>query len=235
MVDKYVSLMQPHFFPAFSYFEFISRSNKFVFLTEVQLSRQSFQTRNRILVSNEVKWINSSVIRRSSSKLICDAKFSNLFWKASIIKTLKLNYSRSQYKNDLKDIIYFLEKWNSVNLCEFNISLIKFVINRLHINTEVMLDSDIELPSDRTLRIIELMKMNPEYNYLYSPGSKEYMFQDNIFNEGFKCAEFKYKNLFYETESIRLSFIEALSTFGWVGLKIMLGNQSDIKITSIRS
>ena len=59
------------------------------------------------------------------------------------------------------------------------------------------------------------------------------MMLEDIFDSGFKCAEFKYNELYYETKDIRLSFIEALATFGWAKLKLMLGNYSEIRISSI--
>ena len=159
MDKKYICLMQPHFLPAFSYFELISKVNKFIFLTDVQLSRQSFQTRNRILISDEVKWINSSISRKSSSKLIKDAEFSDLFWKATLLRKLKLNYAKCQYKNDLFEVINFIDDWDSLNLCEFNIGLIKFIVEKLNINTELLLDTSLKLPSHRGARIINLMNI----------------------------------------------------------------------------
>ena len=51
--------MQPHFFPWPGYFNLISKVEKFVFLDDVQYSKNSWQSRNQILV-NKKKFFNSS-------------------------------------------------------------------------------------------------------------------------------------------------------------------------------
>ena len=227
--------MQPHFFPAFSYFELIFRSKKFVFLTKVQLSRQSYQTRNRIISNKKIQWINCSVARPNSaeSKLICDAKFSNSIWKDKLLKTLKLSYSNAEHKNCVQDVISFMEDWQGTRLCKFNIDLIFMVLDKLRATTEMILDSELDLPDHRALRIIELMKNNPDLIYLYPPGSEEYMKSDNLFSENFKCEVFNYKPLKFETETCRLSFIEVAANYGWENFKQMLETRNEnYKFTS---
>lgn len=216
--------MQPHFFPAFSYFELLSRSKKFVFLTKVQLSRQSYQTRNRIISNKKVQWINCSVARPngSESKLICNAKFSNSIWKDKLSKTFKLNYTKAQHKSCVQDIISFLEDWQGTSLCKFNIDLISLVLDKLGVTTQTILDSELDLPDNRSLRIIELMKNNPDLIYLYPHGSEEYMKSDNLFSKNFKCEVFNYQPLKFETEICRLSFIEVAAEYGWENFKHML-------------
>ena len=224
MHEKYICLMQPHFFPAFSYFELISRSDKFIFLTKVQLSRQSYQTRNRIIANGNTQWVNCSVARPAQfeSKLICNAKFPNLMWKEKLSKTLKFNYAKSEYKKCVYEVIDFLEDWHKLNLCDFNIALIKFIVEKLGISTEILLDSQLDLPEDRSLRIIELMRKNKKLTYLYTPGSEEYMVDDNLFSRGFKSAMFEYTPLKVENETSRLSFIELVANYGWSNFKLLL-------------
>ena len=221
--------MQPHFFPAFSYFELLSRSKKFVFLTKVQLSRQSYQTRNRIISNKKVQWINCSVARpnTSESKLICDAKFSNSIWKDKLSKTLKLSYTKAEHKNCVQDIISFLEDWQGMSLCKFNIDLISLVLKKLRVTTQTILDSELDLPDNRALRIIQLMKNNPDLTYLYPPGSEEYMKSDNLFSENFNCEVFNYRPLKFESETCRLSFIEVAANYGWENFRLTLEARND--------
>lgn len=53
-----VAIMQPTFAPWLGYFDLLDRVDVFVLLDDVQLSRQSFQTRNRIQGSSPVpRWV----------------------------------------------------------------------------------------------------------------------------------------------------------------------------------
>ena len=48
-----IGLMQPMTFPAMSLFEYISKVDKFYHLDDVQLSKQSFQTRNLLYINKK--------------------------------------------------------------------------------------------------------------------------------------------------------------------------------------
>ena len=54
---KKCSIMQPHFFPWSGYFNLINKCDIFVFLDDVQFSKNSWQVRNKLFVNKSIKWI----------------------------------------------------------------------------------------------------------------------------------------------------------------------------------
>ena len=57
-VNMKCAIMQPHYFPWAGYFNLISKVNEtYVFLDDVQFSKNSWQSRNQILVNGKKKWI----------------------------------------------------------------------------------------------------------------------------------------------------------------------------------
>lgn len=234
MADKYLCLMQPHFFPAFSYFEMIAKAEKFVFLTKVQISKQSFQTRNRILLNGQANWITCSIDHSGKSKLIADTKFKDLFWKKKLIKKLTQCYADYPFGSDVNEIIEFLEVWDSSSLCDFNISLTEFVVKKLKLESNLILDSELDLSETRAARIFDLLNMHREYVYLYPNGSKKYMIADGIFKSSFVFSEFEYTPFYFETSEIRYSFVEAVAMFGWTKLINIIGNKNDTENSSIK-
>ncbi|TAD93336.1 MAG: hypothetical protein EAY75_01140, partial [Bacteroidetes bacterium] len=51
-----ITLMQPYFFPYLGYFSLIDRVDDFIFFDTVQVTRQTWMTRNRILKQNGIDW-----------------------------------------------------------------------------------------------------------------------------------------------------------------------------------
>ena len=63
-----VAIMQPYFFPYIGYFQLINAVDIFVIYDDVNFIKQSWITRNRILLKNEAFRINLIVEGASSSK-----------------------------------------------------------------------------------------------------------------------------------------------------------------------
>ena len=87
------AIMQPHYFPWAGYFNLISKVNKFVFLDDVQFSKNSWQSRNQIIINDQKKWImiplkKSPLNTNIKDKLIDYSKK----WQSKIFKTIIQNY-----------------------------------------------------------------------------------------------------------------------------------------------
>ena len=62
-----LAIMQPTFNPWLGYFDLIDSVDKFIFLDTVQLSQQSWQTRNKLKVQ-EKEFMFSIPIQKNKSK-----------------------------------------------------------------------------------------------------------------------------------------------------------------------
>ena len=51
------AIMQPHYFPWSGYFNLMSKVETYVFLDNVQFSKNSWQSRNQIIINDQKKWI----------------------------------------------------------------------------------------------------------------------------------------------------------------------------------
>ena len=109
------AIMQPHFFPWSGYFNLISNVDKFVFLDDAQYSKSSWQSRNKILINNECKWITAHT-KKSSTKdtKILDKKIENKNnWKKKLIKSIEQNYSKHPYFENLMELLNYFKNENS--------------------------------------------------------------------------------------------------------------------------
>jgi hypothetical protein len=62
------SIMQPTFLPSPIYLSLIYQADNFVFLDNVQFSKQSWQQRNLIITKNGPLWITLPVLRKKEIK-----------------------------------------------------------------------------------------------------------------------------------------------------------------------
>ena len=71
MGDVIVGIHQPNFFPWFGYFLKIARSNKFVFLDDVQISNtSSYVNRTSININGQAKWLTAPIRRTQKEQTI---------------------------------------------------------------------------------------------------------------------------------------------------------------------
>jgi len=124
-----ISIHQPNFLPWIGYFYKLVRSDIFVFLDNVQYTKNSFINRNRIKTPQGALWLTVPVTFKFG-QLINEVRINNQTdWRKKHLKTLEMNYRKAKFFeevfNRIKQI-YYSKDWQ--NLCEFNVSLMKILI-----------------------------------------------------------------------------------------------------------
>lgn len=61
------AIMQPHYLPWPGYFDLIQRADVFIFLDDVEFSKQSWQQRNRIALNDELVWLTAPVQKKGGA------------------------------------------------------------------------------------------------------------------------------------------------------------------------
>jgi len=82
-----VSIMQPNFIPWMGYFKLIENSDIFIFLDNVEYSKNSWHNRNRLLLSDGSIYTWTLPIRASNSKQY----FNETFIEQKSLKLKKIN------------------------------------------------------------------------------------------------------------------------------------------------
>ena len=218
------AIMQPHFFPWSGYFNLMSNADKFIFLDDAQYSKSSWQSRNKILINNESKWITAHT-KKSSTKdtKILDKKIEyKTNWKKKLIKSIEQNYSKHPYFENLMELLNFFKKENSNNLAELNILLIIFFSKKIQINTDFILSSKFNIKEKRSDKIIELIEKLNVTDYLTVPGAEFYLTEDEFKNKtNIKLTINDYSQLYYAQYKQKnfiknLSIIDIIANLGWL-------------------
>ena len=109
--NKTCVIMQPTYLPWLGYFDLIRQSDIFVFLNDVQFSKQSWQVKNRIKNLSEELMITIPVKKSSLSTKIDMVLIDNTKnWKKKHLKSIYLAYKKSEFFDEIYPImmVYFL-------------------------------------------------------------------------------------------------------------------------------
>ena len=176
---KIISICQPHFIPWIGYFFMIKKSNKFIFLDDVQYNRRSWQNRVHIRSSlniNEKKFLSLSIKDNSRSKDI-----NQVFLLEKNIEDFKNQVINSYRKSENFEFTFhflnnFFEKNIFLNLSDFNILLIQEICKILKIGLNFKKSSDLNLKDYKKENLIlKILQLEKGEIYLSNEGSKNYV------------------------------------------------------------
>ncbi len=228
------AIMQPTYLPWIGYFSLINSVDHFVFLDDVQLTKQSWQTRNRILQDGSVFWLSLNINSKSDT-LIKDVQFSNNFWRAKHIRTIRHSYSNCSYFHELEDILRCIDNDNN-NLSEFNIAIIKSIVNILDIDVNFHVSSKMNVFGQRTERLAYITKKLGCNTYVATAGSLDYMEVDGLSAFGdISIKAFNYNIVPYSQKKTlnfvpNLSIIDAIANCGLRNVKDILKEYENVCI-----
>ncbi|MBN2301533.1 MAG: WbqC family protein [Lentisphaerae bacterium] len=188
---KRCAIHQPQFLPWLGYFDKISTADIFVFLDDVQFKKNEFQNRNKILVRGEAKWLTVPAKFNFGDTIRQTEPANDRAWAKKMIRTLELNYARTQYfatfKNGLFDILE--HEWRS--LAELNMATVLWLMDCFHIRTETRLSSAMQgLSHNPTRRLIDICNYSGSTTYLSGAGGRNYL-DLNAFAEAGITVEFQ--------------------------------------------
>ena len=214
--------MQPHYFPWSGYFNLMSKVETYVFLDDVQFSKNSWQSRNQIIINDQKKWImiplkKSPLKTNIKDKLIDYSKK----WQSKIFKTIIQNYKNYPFIKDLEELMVFSSNIKLLNLSDYNIEILKFLSFKLNIKVEFIKSSDLNVKKERTQKVVEILEKVKATEYLSPIGAKEYLHKDRfdeitkiklLFND-YKCKSYNQKDSKNFVPS--LSIIDLIANLGW--------------------
>src|SRR5471030_1504156 len=116
-------IMQPTFFPWAGYFNLASLADVFVFLDDVQLEKQSWQTRNRILLQGKPVWISVPVLHRSAHQSIGETEVCDHYkWRGKLLRQLAQGYAKHVHCDHALQVTGMLPQIASTSLADINIA-----------------------------------------------------------------------------------------------------------------
>lgn len=170
-------IMQPTYLPWIGYFDLIQRANVFVFLNDVQFSKQSWQVKNKINSQGKELVLTVPVKKTKLAtridQIIIDQSKP---WKKKHLKSIYYSYVKSEFFKEIYPIIEQLFSNQTDSLAEFNMEIIKTISHKLFGQKEFIDSRDLEINSkDKLDRIVQICKTVNATEYLSPAGSMGYL------------------------------------------------------------
>ena len=187
-----VAIMQPTFLPWLGYFALIDSVDHFVFLDDVQMSKQSWQTRNRIKGPNGPIMLSLGVARKPSKPLICEAKLAETGFEAALLKTVSANLGRAPHFDVVEDILKRSFETSGATVASLNIAIIDKIAEVSGISTPRYRSSDMKVQSTgtRSGRLIEICEYFKADTYLSPVGAHDYLTEEGEFDDSATALRF---------------------------------------------
>lgn len=172
--------MQPTYLPWIGYFALMDMADVFVFLDDVQLSKQSWQTRNRIKGEGGKELMLSVPVRHAGAQAIKDVEVDGAHWVAKHLKSFEQNYRKAPHFAEAMMLYEPILRSEPAKLCELNIALISGIADSLGITGKRVRSSQIaEKSADRRDRLVDICKKFGADTYLSPAGAAGYLTEED--------------------------------------------------------
>lgn len=179
-----VAMMQPAFLPWQGFFELIYQADVFVLLDDFQFSVQSYHQRNRLFISpTQVGWYTVPAIKSGAfgQPLNHTRIDDSVPWRRKMLERLRQNYSKAP---SFAEVFPPVADWlaiRSPSLAEQNQGFIQLVMELLGWKRELLISSAHPSSSERSERVLELLRWCGATRYYAARGACDYMREDAVF------------------------------------------------------
>lgn len=215
-------VMQPTFLPWAGYFNLIARADDFVVLDDVQLEKQSWQTRNRWINGGQVQWIIAPVKNTHLGQTIAETEvLDGRHWRDKLTKGFAMNYGRHPHYSAAKEVLDRLVTAPEYRLAGLNEAVIRFIAGRLGLATRFHRSSNLGVQGIRSDRLVALCQHFSAEEYLSPVGSAAYLAEDGFAGRSPARLRFQefvpqpYPQKGSATFQSHLSVVDVIANLGW--------------------
>lgn len=140
-----IGILQPYFAPYIGYFQLMKHCDCLVLFDDVQYTKNSWITRNRIQNRGKVVNISLSVRHSPSNSLIVDKQLASSFDGNQILRQLDDAYRKAKFYGDARNIIGSFLHFKTSSLFDYLSNSILVICQYLEIETNIVRSSATEV------------------------------------------------------------------------------------------
>ena len=171
-----VMIRQPGYMPNIGFFKKIQSSDIFVYLDDVQFSKDSFDNRNQIKTNFGPEWITVPLNRPVFEKKFNEVSISyETNWIKEHCNKIFENYKSTPYFSSYWYEIERILNQKSKLLIHLNLHLIDYFLKTLQITTKTLKSSEFSISKNKTERLVEICSQLNATCYISGIGGKNYI------------------------------------------------------------
>jgi transcriptional regulator with XRE-family HTH domain len=233
--DRIIAIHQPNFIPWLGYFYKIYQSDIFVFADDLQYSNKGMQNYCYIKTSQgPVKLIIP--VRQSLGDKINEVRIKDEpRWKERHLKTIEYNYRKAKKFNKFFFDYAELIGKDYPNLALMNITMIKFIAEKLGITTRYINSSELNINDQREERIFQICNALDATIYYSGIGAKAYQNEEHFKSRGLELSysnftPFEYPQLWlWHGFQSNVSVLDFLLNCGYDWELVLRNQKEDLK------
>ena len=164
--ERVIGILQPCYLPWLGYFEQMARVDHFVFLDDVQYTRQDWRNRNRIKTAAGSIWLTVPIRRGSHRTLIRDVEINPEHrWRRRHLRSIEQSYGKCPHFQPFFDELSAEIRRPCDKLVDLDCRLIRLLCGYLEIDTPTSFSSQVPARGgeasgrpDRNRRLIDLCR-----------------------------------------------------------------------------
>jgi hypothetical protein len=220
-----LAIMQPTFLPWAGYFNLLAQVDDFVFLDDVQLEKQSWQTRNRLVINGCAQWVSVPICHGGLDQTILETRVvPDRRWRQKLWRTVTQNYGKHPHFADARGILDVVMESEEESLAKLNEEVIVYIKGQAGIQSDIHVASGMNASGKRTEKLIDICRHLGADEYVSPVGAKAYLTEDgfegrapcSLVFQDFTPSEYPQKGV---DEFIpNLSIVDVVANIGWNGL-----------------
>lgn len=165
-----LGIMQPYFLPYIGYWQLLNAVDTYVVYDDVNFIKGGWINRNRILVQGRIQYMNVRMSGSSSFKQINEVRVdASETWRRKLLRTVEMAYRKAPYFSEVFPLFEHIVCQKETNLARFLFASIQEVAAFLHIDTKLLLSSDVSQNrslhgEDRVLDICQSLDASEYFN-----------------------------------------------------------------------
>jgi len=212
-----ISANQPYFCPYPGFFAKASQSDALIILDEVQFPQgTTWISRNRFKNDQGALWLTIPVWKKGlgrqnlSQVRICHEGR----WPGKHLASLKSAYGHAPYLQDHLEFIHEMFSTPFDRLIDLNLSIIRYLLNCLMIDPELILLSQLGIKGKATPLLVEICRATGASTFLVQTQARKFVDPDLFRQAGVELRSFRYIAPIYP--QLWGDFLANLSTFDLV-------------------
>ena len=227
-----LAIMQPYFLPYLGYFQLMASVNKFVVYDDVNFIKRGWVNRNNLLVNGQANLVTIPLSNGKRDVLIRDVIVSSAdsSWRAKIIKTIQLSYSKAPMFEEVFPRIEEILMSSETSISRLNVQALKWVCRYLSIPVEIVESSEVysNRGLERSVRLADICVQEGADHYINASGGRQ-LYDQTMFDPfGIKLCFLEPEVMPYEQGNS--DFVPGLSI-----LDVLMYNSPEVASDMVRS
>lgn len=193
--NKALVVMQSSYVPWIGFFSMLQYTDLLVILDDVNFDKNGWRNRNRVLTSNGWKYLTVPVKTSGlgSSLVLSDVTIQKESpWIRKHIGTLSHSYGFCESNREVIQEFTQILDMEHEYLVNLNQDLLNWINQKLDLKISILQSSNFQLPYDKNLRLLKLMRELGRNQYITGPAAGNYLNEQLFHDWGFQVQWFSF-------------------------------------------